>query len=300
MSLSATPRSFYGHVAVADNVMVRPYWGHSIIPTINNVWTSFEYHFTNDGPVNDLLIALTAHYINFGRGNGFVMTCRFDEEEPQVLMAYTGPEASTAGGPDAGYIPRTVTVRRVKPFSMMTIGFRLYCAEKTPSYPTSNLDTVGFKSLVVSARPVHGNVMDAQGLAPEYELKGLHGVEADGNRAWRWGVDGKSEISFPLAGPQRVRLGYAFTNFMAGQSCRVLVNNKVLDETADIPRQTWGEGQKQREIEFDGTDGRNTVVFEFSKINHINASMSDTDSTPYTVAFTKIEIEPLGAGTAKP
>lgn len=299
ITLGSEVSDFYGHVATADRVMVRPYWGYTVIPTVNDTWTSFSYKFVNDSQVKDRLISFKLAYNNHGKGGYFVMNYHFDEEQPAMALSTLGPVPFNGGGPEDGHTESIFTLRRTQPFRVMTITLNMYCPMKSPEYPTSNLSTVGFRRLGVVSREVSGDIMNPLGLAPEYHVDGLLGLEQEGARTWRWGVGGKTVLRLPLNGPQEVHLKYGFLNHMEGQSYHVLVNGQSLMQEQAMPRQGWGGPATSGEMVFAGKDGDNVIEFVFSKVNHVNASMSDIDATPYTVAFTQLALEPLGLGSIK-
>lgn len=293
----AHPGRFYKSVYSADRVMIYPYWGNMAISTMNDTPSAFKYVFVNPDGYGNKYIVLKVHYRNKGVGNIFKAWAQFDGEKPVEFVQSTGPEAVHQDTDGADYVERVVSFRRENPFTHLTVGFDIVCALITPHYPTSNLGNTGFKRLFITTRPYGPDLMDESALDPNLELAGFNGVERDGNRSWRWAIGPQSSISFTTAGNPVMRLTYAMINPMNNQSYLLTINGDHVGGEKEMPAQSWAAEHHVKVVEFTAKPGKNIIRFQFNKINHVNDSFSETDSSPYTMAFKVLRLEAVPAGS---
>jgi hypothetical protein len=290
----AHPGRFYSAVYSAEKVMIYPYWGNMVIPTENEKPATFMYRFANPTGTGNKYIVLKIHYRNEGKDNVFKAWTQFDAEGQVNCVQSTGPETPDQDrNGDGSYVERVVSLRRERPFTTLTVGFALSCALESPQYPTSNLSKTGFKRLFVTARPYGPDLMNESTLDPDVELTGLKSVEHDGDRFWRWATGPRSGLSFTVDRKTTMRLTYSMTNPMKDQGYALTVNGEKIAEERGMPVQNWTEEHAVKVVDFTAKPGRNTIDFQFEKINHVNDSFSEADSSPYTVAFTALRLEPV-------
>lgn len=294
--MNADPPLFYGSVFSAKDVMINPYWGRTVIPTKNNSWGTIRYRFRPTEDAARSLVNILVQYKNKGKGNIFKITYAFDGEEQNTLFVSDKHEKETVNiSSDEPFNQRIFSIRREKQFRQLDVEISLYCSTLTPRFPTSNLDLVGFHRLEVNARPLGYDLMDMKTIDPLYELEGINKPERDGKDVWRWGVGPKQTIRFNSDSTRRMKLVYAINNPFNGQSYVLTVNGKQVALASELPRQQWLRDQTEGEVVFEAVKGQNVVEFAFGKINHVNDSFSDTDSTPYVTAFTRLRLEPVKA-----
>lgn len=291
LDLDAHPARFYGRVHSANNVMIDAYWGNVVIPTVNDAPCGFTYLFENPGKSGNLLLGLRLVHKNTGRDNLFKASYRFDDEPPVELASSRGPALGAGGGGDNRTVETTRAIRREAPFRRLRVDVEMTAQLVTPKYPTSNLNLVGFKQLVVTARPFGPDLMREEIMDPLYALDGLRGVEREGDRRWRWATGEASGVTFSVDADAPMRLTYGFTNPFPGQGYTLTANGKQIAEESGLARRNWNDPVEERSVEFTARKGVNTVSFAFAKINHVTGSISETDATPYTVAFRTLRLE---------
>ena len=290
--LDAHPARFYGFVHQADRVVIDPYWGNAVMPSRNNVPGTFAYRLTNPEGGGDRVITLDLAYRNPGIKNRFQATVRFDDEEPVTFVDSTGPDIPASGrDADDSLVKRQLVLRRVNPFLTITVDVAMTCALLTPRFPTSNLATVEFSKLAVRARPFGPDLLDMAALDPLFSLAGFRDVEHEGERHWRWAVGPQNSIDFTLDRDTPMRLTYALVNPFPSQDYTVALNGTVLATVKDLPHGDWKDPVTPRTLDILAKAGHNRLIFAFKNINHVNASFSDTDATPYAAAFTVLRLE---------
>ncbi len=295
LELDAHPARFYKYARQAEGVTIYPYWGNAVIATGNDVPASFSYRLTNPDGGGDKVVSLRMLYRNIGQGNRFTAKASFDGQPSVTLVDSHGPEAPNARlTSDAPLVERTVGLRREEPFATLDVTFEMTCALITPHYPTSNLMTVGFSGLTVTARPFGPDLMDEAALDPLFSLSGLGGVEREAERRWRWAMGPKNAIDFTLARDTPLRLTYAVVNPFPDQGYTLSVNGTVLARETGLARTDWKDPADVRTVAFTGKAGHNSLAFAFDKINHVNAAFTETDATPYAAAFTVLRLETRG------
>gem|GEM_PF-5908271 len=290
--LDANPGNFYGHVHDASRVMIYPYWGNAVIPTRNNTPGIFSYVLINPDTKGKMILDLDLLYTNSGAGNRFRVLARYDEEHPEILWEGSGPELPDSDAhSDDLMVKRHIVLRRVKPFSHLDLTVEMTCGYGATHYPSSNLMSVGFSKLIVRAWHFNGDFLNKNAFDPLYTLTGFGGVEQEGDRHWRWALGKENSIAFTVDKFTPMQFTYVFVNPFMRQGYVLKHNGKILLNEKDIPHATWTDAVPQQQIEFLATPGENRLTFEFEKINKINDSFTDTDTNPYTAAFTTMRLE---------
>jgi len=154
LHLDAAPEHFYRDVAALSGVMLWPYFGNAVMPTANEAWGTFEYDIANVSPEAGTSVTLVAHYANRGRGSQVEVMYRLDGGAWLPAVASAGPDLS-----DQTVVPLGID----RPWHVLTVRCRLWCAPFTPLAGGSNLSTVIFKGLDLYACP-HSDEADCQTL----------------------------------------------------------------------------------------------------------------------------------------
>ena len=299
--LHAHPGDFYRFAHTAERVMIDPYWSNTVIPTVNERTSAFTYRFVNPDDTGSKYIVLNVQYRNKGKHSVFKAWTQFDNEAPVEWVDSIGPESPNHDlKSDNPQVERSVSLRRERPFKTLTVGFDLSSALITPHYPTSNLVKTGFKRLFIAARPYGPDLMDEFAFDPDIELEGFKGVEREGDRSWRWALGTRNSISFTTESATPMRLTYAMVSPMKNQGYALTVNGEQVGGETGMPAQQWTDDHPVKVLEFTSKPGRNTVAFQFQKINHVNDSFSETDSSPYAAAFKLLRLEPAPSASAQP
>jgi len=290
----AHPGSFYRYVHAAERVMIDPYWSNTVIPTMNEKTSAFTYRFANPGGSGSKYLVLDVQFRNKGKNNVFKAWTQFDNEDPVEWVNSIGPESPNHDiKGDNPLVERSMSLRRERPFTTLTVGFNFSSALITPHFPTSNLVKTGFTRLSITARPYGPDLMDEFAFDPDFELEGFKSVERENERSWRWAIGTRNSISFTAESATPMRLTYAMVSPMKEQGYTLMVNGIQAGGESNMPAQQWTDDHPIKVFEFTSKPGRNTVAFQFKKINHVNDSFSETDSSPYTVAFKILRLEPV-------
>lgn len=265
------------------------------MPTVDKKPAEFTYRFRNTGGSDSKDIVLKVQYRNNGKDNNLKSWTQFDAEAPVEIIQSIGPEVSNKhDGDDGDYIERVVALRRERPFTTLTVGFNISCAQVNPHPPAWDMRETGFRRLVISMCPDDGPfLMNESAMLSDFKLAGFNGLERDGERLWRWAIGPMSSLSFSSAGNTVMRLTYSMVNPMKNQGYGLSINGEQVSAEEGMPVQNWTKATPVKVLQFTTKPGRNTISFQFKKINHVNDSFTEADSSPYTMAFKILRLEPV-------
>jgi len=133
---------------------------------------------------------------------------------------------------------------------------------------------------------VHDFVREDSG-RPGLRIAGAYGPEADGERRWRWGWGTRTIVALELDNPGPVRLDYAVSNPLEGQSLAVVANGEILAVHGPLPGVTGMARSAAGSVRFEGRTGLNAIVFEHPLVNHFTFT---GDDTPFSVAFLELRL----------
>ncbi|GFK94713.1 hypothetical protein NNJEOMEG_02560 [Fundidesulfovibrio magnetotacticus] len=131
---------------------------------------------------------------------------------------------------------------------------------------------------------VHDFVLQAAD-RPGVRIAGVYGPEVQDGLRWRWGWGTRSIIALELNRPEPVRLDFAVSNPLEGQTLSVIVNGETLAHHGPLPAATGMARSASGSVRFQGKAGLNAIVIEHPLMNHFTFT---GDDTPYSVAFLEL------------
>ncbi len=298
-SLNATPKSFYPGVSSFNNVFIYPYWRKLITPVNNLAWSTFDYTIRNNAGNGPQKIQADIAYLNEGVDNEFLASAQFDDEPPLPVLESLTPTPTKGEG---NALRHTWSLNRYKPYASLTFHFSMWAALKTPGYNGGNLEKVGFQQLDFTAAPLGSDFFEPAALPFGTATENLAGIlsETEPARQWRWALGPQAALRLVLPEDKELELSFACNNPLDGQEVTVLVNGEEKWRSGPIGAQRWMQAEVKQSLTFPGKKGVNTVVFVFAKWNGSPAYFSETDHTPYAVAFTKLQYRILEEHAAAP
>jgi predicted membrane protein len=139
LGLDAAPEHFYRDVAALSGVMLRPFFGNSVLATRNDVEGWFEYDIDNTAPEQPTDVTVRIRYANVGRDSRVAVDYRLDDGPFAPALASVGPDAVREA------VVRLDTASRT--WRRLTLRCRLLCAPFTARGGGSNLETVSLGGL---------------------------------------------------------------------------------------------------------------------------------------------------------
>jgi hypothetical protein len=287
--LGALPQDFYPHVRSFRDVFVYPYWGGLITPTVNRQWCGFEYEIDNrQQGAQKIEAAIRA--VNEGKGNQFLVSAQFDEEPPVPVLDGGEAVPLKKEGNVSEYRWR---INRYRPFSTLRLRFSMWADLQTPGYNGGNLDKVGFQRLTVTAKPLTHDFFKPEALPFGTSTENLQDMlsQAEPPRQWRWALGPRTAVTINLPRDGEVVLRFAFNNPLERQTVTLSADGRTLWTGEALPAQKWMRDVVEQTVRFKGKKGANTLVFQFSRWNGSPDFFSQTDHTPYAVAFVRLDYD---------
>jgi hypothetical protein len=141
-----------------------------------------------------------------------------------------------------------------------------------------------------AASLIHYDFM--RGSSQKTAFSGIHGVEYDGERSWRW-IDGPMAcMHVPMPKARKATLRFSVMNPIVGQHMTLQVNGRTVLEFKDMPLGSWTNTQSG-EVVVDLVRGTNILCFSTSKYNHNGFTFAETDPSPYALAFTQVSLDAI-------
>ena len=165
------------------------------------------------------------------------------------------------------------------------------CAEQTPQYPGSNLESVGFRELRFQATPLADLAWGSASLVETFQ--GLDPAEKSPEGAFRWAHGSETSCTFQANAGERIRLDFAFTNILPNQSVRLLLNGRTVGTYDRLLSQKWLRETVADTLSLTATAGKNRLVFQFAAYNGRDATstFAPEDTRLLAAAFTRLRIE---------
>jgi len=145
-------------------------------------------------------------------------------------------------------------------------------------------------SLTTFPKPNPGDLLNLVTMDKSIAVQGLGGIERDQMGKWRWGMGPETEITFDLPAPGEVEFDLRFCNIIEGQQMAILANDEKLADLKNLPKQAWLRDTRTV-LRFQGNAGRNTFTIRYGLWNRYGAEVSQTDATPYALAFTGLTLQ---------
>lgn len=283
VALNADPYSVYSKASEITDASPCYGMGYQFMPSRHNAPTMMLFEVDNANASRTQQLKLDLNFHNHGEGNSFRLQGRFDAEEWQDLFTQEGPTKSGQA---------VLTFRRFSPYKRLALRVVMLAVPVSPSYPGDNLESVAFKGLRIDAAPLHGDLFKPVGLDPTISMSGLNSVESEQHNHWRWAVGKSSTVSFDAPpGRDHMTLRFAVNNPIPGQKIDVLVNGVRTATLQDLPAHPWMRAFAEQELRIPVTPGQNVLEFAYSMQNGHGFVFNDKDSTPYAVAFTRLELD---------
>ena len=129
---------------------------------------------------------------------------------------------------------------------------------------------------------------DPRTLDATVQTTGLRDIEFDPAGKWRWAVGPESRISFRQQQARPMRLEFAISNPLPGQSIVLSINGQEVKRYDNLPATPWLAATLSESLPFDAQAGTNEIVFTYSLQNGRGATLGSSDQTPYAVSFTTL------------
>jgi hypothetical protein len=274
------PVSVYSQAYAIENC-VPAFEDGSLIPTLHDTPAQIVYEVLNEVSAPQQLHFETA-YRNQGKGNEFILSCRFDDEDWQTLFWQQGITREKRF---------STTLRRFDHYKKLYVRVTMLAQALTPNYPGSNLDMIALESINIQAAPLSANLFNPLELDHTIKTTGIHEVEQEGNNSWRWAVGPIATIAFD-APPckESILMHFAINNPLPEQTLEISINGNEIYTSGCLPSHPWMSQFFESEIHIPVQPGRNIIQYTFSKQNSVNTVFNEVDKTPYSVAFTKLDL----------
>lgn len=288
-SLTSDPNDFLANVCESRGLLFFPFWSRGWMPSHNQSPGRMEFEFDTSAEHTPTVISLDSRYHLKGQGNALKVFYRFDDEDLlpiQILNSMPSPSTSD----DFPMANSAVSYQRLTPFRKLRVSFELNSAQTTPRYDGGNLSSVVLNSFTLGIDRLTQDLFSSSSILDNrISFDGIHGVERDGSKAWRWAMGPSSSLTLELPEDAPISMNFAFHNYIPGQSVSVVVNGQVVKQYNNLSRSQWLENSITDVITFPGLKGRNTVVFIFDKWNG-QPERYLTDAGTNSVAFTRLEL----------
>ena len=279
---SAKPWEFYrGATALRD---LTTHWQGTpfVHPTRNGEWAWFSKDYRLGERPRRMLLDGEVDFFSSGAGNAFILVARLDGGETVPLVSAT----DACGGGKRRF-------KFVTPGPAQDVRFlvRMRCAAKTPQYPGSNLESVGFRELRFQATPLAALAWGSASLVETFQ--GLTPEETSPEGNFRWGHGPETSCTFQAKAGERIRLDFAFCNVLPDQSVQLLFNGRTVAAYDHLPRQKWLRETIADTLSLTTDAGENRLVFRFAAYNGQDAAatFAPGDTRPLAAAFTRLRIE---------
>lgn len=291
--LGSLPQDFYPAVRNFYNIALSSHFGDTVTPVNSNKMAGFDYEIVNSAEPKPQNIQAIIHYRNEFVGDKFLVNAQFDDEPAIPVLDSHEPIPQKEEG---GFLSCIWQMVRYKPYSKLVLHFSMLSAIQPSNQNDLNLTTVGFHDLIIKSSTVKGNFFVPDSLAFGTKTVNLDTVLSDINpennvvRQWRWSRGPRSTISFELPEEQDLSISFAFNNPLTGQRVTLTANDIQIWRSNPISAQIWMDGEVAETVHFRGVKGYNKLEFSFDRWNGFPVFFSESDKTPYAVAFTRLKI----------
>ncbi|GAB6037045.1 hypothetical protein JCM15519_16040 [Fundidesulfovibrio butyratiphilus] len=124
-------------------------------------------------------------------------------------------------------------------------------------------------------------------------LSGIGSPEADAVGKWRWSLGPTTSLAFVAGAKHKYRLEYSLNNAVNGQDIQVEINGRTVKRYDALPPSPWLTRQIQDAVEFETSEGNNSVIFRFSRWNAGENIFAPSDDRPMGVAFLSLRVMDL-------
>jgi len=286
--LTADPRDVYSRAWTLHDLTVWPYFRGALMPTKPREPGEVVYRLAapDDGAPREF--RLLADFEMEAPGNLMLVEYRFDGEPWTPLVEESSFSRGTC---------RLARFAREKPYSHLWLRAVLRAGEETATSVYGGLEQVRLSRLLLFSEG-EGALFGSRSMA--VHEKGLGTLELfPGKTLARWGLGGGSSLGFAKAGDGKLRLRYAFTSRIPGQTVEVLAGGRraALHEALEAGQESAGE------LELEAPAGPGGVEFRYAAWNHKDEASTFAPGDPREIAvlFTALSIEdPDHAGPPPP